>query len=600
MDEQASWGCIFAKGVCKVKSRKILPWFVLALAVCWVVGVAATGVRTAEAPRVLKDIMVPMRDGVRLATDVYLPPGDGPFPVLLARTPYDKSALAGMAASLRRYAVVAQDVRGRYKSEGRFFPFVYEGKDGYDTIEWCAKQPWCNGNVGMFGGSYVGFVQYLAAAESPPHLKCIMPVVPPADMYDTVYQGGAIRQELIQGWLIMMAASSKHAAANPIPDKPEWELNKWFLHLPLADPGPLVKGGPDYVEAWAKYLANPVRNAEWDALNLHLMYHKIKVPSLAIGGWFDIFQQQNLDTWRLLRRYGGTPEARMYHRLIMGPWTHGVGQKPGDRDFGPDIGIDLAALSDRWYERWLLGVRNGIEQEAPLRTFTMGTNKWVDRYVWPPSDAKPCRLYFSNSSDDPKGGLLVTKPPRREQPHSFVYDPNDPVPTNGGNNLIAKAGVRDQREIEKRPDVLLFTSPPLERDVEVAGRMKARIYASSSAKDTDFTVKLVDVLPDGTAYNVADGLIRARYRQGSKPKLLTPGKTYEFEIDLWSTSMVFLKGHRIRVEVSSSNFPRFGRNPNTGGPIETEKTVVKATNTIYHDRARPSHIELPVVGELRM
>lgn len=560
---------------------------------------AARGSQAPEGARVLRDVMVPMRDGVKLATDVYLPPGRGPFAVLLARTPYDKSALAGIGTAQTRYAFVAQDVRGRYKSEGEFIPFAAEARDGYDTIEWCARQPWCNGRVGMFGGSYVGFVQYLAAAESPPHLTCIMPIVPPADMYDTVYQGGALRQELIQGWMIGMAASSKHAKANPRPIPPEWDTSRWFWHLPLTDPGPLSLGGPDYEAAWREYLSNPVRNSRWEALNLHRMYPRIKVPSLAVGGWFDIFQQQNLDTWRLLRKQGGSPEARAYHRLIMGAWTHGVGAKPGDRDFGPDAGIDLAALSNRWYDRWLSGVQNGIENEAPLRTFTMGRNKWVDRREWPPADAKPTRFYLSNPSGDIKAGVLKPAKPASEPPTSFVYDPNDPAPTNGGNNLIAKSGVRDQREIQRRPDVLLFTTEPLEQDLEVAGRITVRLYVSSSARDTDFTAKLVDVLPDGTAYNVADGLIRARWRSPRRQSLITPGRVYMLDIDLWSTSMVFLKGHRIQIEVSSSNFPRFNRNPNTGRPTETETELVKATNTVYHDARRPSCLILPVVAPAR-
>ncbi|MGQ9698906.1 MAG: CocE/NonD family hydrolase [Armatimonadota bacterium] len=576
--------------------KQLFAALVCALCVGAIVGYGtARGSQAPDSRRVLRDVMVPMRDGVKLATDIYLPPGRGPFAALLARTPYDKSALAGIGTSQTRYAFVAQDVRGRYKSEGDFVPFAAEARDGYDTIEWCAKQPWCNGKIAMFGGSYVGFVQYLAAAESPPHLTCIMPIVPPADMYDTVYQGGALRQELIQGWMIGMAASSKYAKANPRPIPPEWDPPRWFWHLPLADPGPLSQGGPSYEKAWREYLSNPVRNKKWDELNLHRMYPRIKVPSLAVGGWFDIFQQQNLDTWRLLRKQGGSPEARAYHRLIIGAWTHGVGAKPGDRDFGPDAGIDLAALANRWYDRWLSGVQNGIENEAPLRTFTMGRNKWVDRREWPPSNTTPLRLYLSNTSDDIKAGVLTPAKPRSEVPTSFVYDSNDPVPTNGGNNLIAKSGIRDQRDIEKRPDVLLFTTAPLEEDLEVAGRMTVRLYVSSSARDTDFTAKLVDVLPDGTAYNVADGLIRARWRNPRRQSLIQPGRVYALDIDLWSTSMVFQKGHRIRLEVSSSNFPRFSRNPNTGRPIETETQLVKATNTVFHDAKRSSCLVLPVV-----
>jgi len=544
--------------------------------------------------RALKDVMVPMRDGVRLATDVYLPPGDGPFPVLLARTPYDKGALAGMGMATQKYAMVIQDVRGRFKSEGRFIPFLAEGKDGYDTIEWCARQPWCNGKVGMIGGSYVGFVQYLAAMEQPPHLRCIMPVVSLSSMRDACYQGGELRQELIQGWMIAMAASSQYAAKHRAPDRPEWAPDRWFRHMPIADPGPLVRGGPDYVQAW-RMLVNPSTHAPlWNQLDLGRAYQRIQVPVLAVGGWFDIFCQGNLDNWAGVRAKGGTEAARRYSKLIMGPWTHGVGAKPGDRDFGPEAGIDQGALISRWFGHWLLGEQNGVENDPPLRTFTMGPNRWVNRTEWPPRNARPVRFYLSNPSGSPKQGTLQPTPPARQSPTEYVYDPDDPVPTHGGNNLVAMSGVRDQLQVESRSDVLLFTSPPLTHDVEVAGRMSAILYVTSTAPDTDFTAKLVDVLPDGTAYNVADGIARAATTlRGRK---LSPRRPVSLQVDLWSTSMVFPTGHRIRLEVSSSNFPRFSRNPNTGQSPLTARRTAKARNSVYHGGANASYLLLPVVG----
>ncbi|HIE51077.1 MAG TPA: CocE/NonD family hydrolase [Armatimonadetes bacterium] len=515
-------------------------------------------------------VMVPMRDGVRLATDIYLPPGKGPFPVLLTRTPYGKgSGQPHVGVALRAgYAVVIQDMRGRFASEGTAIAFLDcgwgERQDGYETVEWIARQPWCNGKIGSVGGSAMGITQNLMAGARPPHLVCQYIAVAAASLLpEAVFQGGAFRKALAQGWL----------ESNQFP--------------------------PENMEL---FLAHPTYDDLWRLYDTVARAPVINVPAVHLGGWYDIFCQGTIDAF-VARQTRGDVGARGRQKLIMGPWTHGLGR----REQGELVYPENAQVSEeellrgvlRWFDYWLKGKDNGIMDEPPVRYYVMGDvddpqapgNEWRTADTWP-VPATPTPLYLRAGNR-----LTWEKPGPEEPPQTYVFDPENPVPTIGGQNLNLPAGPMDQRPAENRPDVLVFSTAPLTEPVEVTGRIKVHLWAASSARDTDFTAKLCDVYPDGRSMLVTDGIIRARYREGlDRQVLLQPGRVYEFEIDLWTTSLVFNRGHRIRVDISSSNYPRFAVNPNTGEPFSLEPTrKVKARNTIYHDAAHPSHILLPVV-----
>ncbi|MBL7224333.1 MAG: CocE/NonD family hydrolase [Candidatus Brocadiae bacterium] len=541
-----------------------------------------------------QDVMVAMRDGVRLATDVVRPKGDGRYPVVLLRTPYHKSL--GPGGMVRRgYAFVAQDVRGRYGSEGDFYPFKHDLDDAFDTIAWIARQPWCDGNVGMMGGSYVGFTQLAAAMTAPPSLRCIAPTVPPSDFdHRTLFYGGALRMELAQGWLLGQAWRSQRVARNEVPadelqrHRQAGEFRQWCRHFPLRDPGPIAVGGPSYVQCWADMVASWGKPGAWKHTSAAQRPEAITVPVLITAGFYDIFAQENIELLLALRQRGGSELTRQHSHLIIGPWVHGVGRAAGDVDF-PEAHAALRGLGQKWQARWLKGEKNGVDDWPPIHAFVMGQGRWLATDTWPPKQSKPTRLHLA-------AGTLALQPPKGGAPSStFTYDPDDPVPTTGGTNLILPKGIRDHRAIAERPDVLSFATGPLERDVVVVGRLRAHLCVSSSAPDTDFTAMLLDVRPDGTRANVQDGIVRLRYRDGrDKPQPVKPGKVVEVGIDLWSTAYTFKAGHRIALHVSSSNFPRFDRHLNVAGPPADWTKGQKATNTVHHDADHDSYVELPV------
>ena len=551
------------------------------------------------------NVAVVMRDGVTLRADVYRPDAPGKFPVLLERTPYNKYSNidAGLTGAARGYVVVLEDVRGRDGSEGEWYPFKYEPNDGYDSVEWCARQPYSDGHVGMIGGSYVGATQMLAAIAAPPHLVAIFPNITASNYHaHWAYQGGAFMQLLSQAWSSALAINVLSKRTGGSAQASHWDYMKPPANYPVIDPG-TAKGVADYYFDW---IAHPTYDAYWKQWSIEEHYAQITVPALTMAAWYDLFQDGSIRNYMGLRRHAATPAARAGQRLVIIPGGHsGWGRTIGDVDFGADAAVDIDSYTYRWFDHLLKGVDNGIDREKPVKIFVMGRNVWRDEDDWPLARARQARFYLHSAvgANSLSGdGRLSTEAPAAERPDQYVYDPEHPVPTHGGSVLGDPAnyppGPLDQRTVEGRRDVLVYTTEPFKADTEVTGPVSLDLYVSSSAPDTDFTGKLVDVAPDGRAINLTDGILRARYRNSmEKAELMKPGETYHLTVDLWSTSNVFLAGHRLRVEVASSNFPRFDRNPNTGASPEAAGPSVPATNAIYHDAAHPSALVVPIIPE---
>jgi len=559
--------------------------------------------------RVERGVVAKMRDGVILRADFYRPTADGKFPVLLERTPYNKAGGLefGLRAAARGYIVIFQDVRGRYTSEGEWYPFKHESDDGYDTVEWAASLPYSNGKVGMFGGSYVGATQMLTAIARPPHLAGIFPVVTASNYHDGwTYQGGAFEQWFNESWTSGLAQDtlSRRVAASA-------NALQWISKLPLVGYPVLDAGGlsgasifRDLAPYFADWLAHPNFDGYWKQWSIEDNHDKILVPVYSVAAWYDIFLGGSLGNYSGIKGRGGNDAARRGQRLLVVIGGHaGGGRKIGDVDFGPQADIDTDEIMLRWYDYILKGSANGMDREKPVKIFVMGKNTWREEEDWPLPRAESTRYYLHSGGKanglTGDGSLSITSP-QAQPADRLVYDPQDPVPTRGGPLCCDAAhlapGPVDQRPVEARPDVLVFTTPEFKQDFEVTGPVTLELYAGSSAVDTDFVGKLVDVWPNGFAQNLTEGILRARYRNSQeKPEFLNPGEIYKFTIDLWATSNVFLTGHRLRLEVSSSNFPRFDRNLNTGEDARTGTNMVKATNTIYHDREHPSALILPVV-----
>ena len=549
------------------------------------------------------NVRVPMRDGVELSADIYFPDqGDGPWPVILVRTPYDNNVLLEHAVfwAQNGYAYVAQDVRGRYDSDGEFVPWVHETDDAFDTLEWLGKQPWCDGNVGMSGSSYLGQVQWQAAFTGHPLLKAIAPRVMGSNLHESPhYQGGAfgLGVNATWGWRTMARTMQRI-------DHFDWP--RVLRTLPLKDMD-AVSGRRH--PAWSDWIAHPDYDDYWKPYAVTENAEKIRVPVLQICGWYDLYAGGMMENFVILRERAGTQIARENQHMIMGPWTHNqAGIAPpgtthaGERDFGTGSLLDTRSIELAWFDRWLKGKEPDFT-EPPVKIFVMGENVWRDEWEWPLARTvwTPFYLHSGGHANSLRGdGVLSTDPPGDEPPDTYIYDPDNPVPTLGGCNCcnpeIIPWGAYDQRPVEARDDVLVYTTAPLTEDVEVTGAIVCHLYAATDGPDTDFTAKLVDVFPDGTAYNLCDGIVRGRYHADrTKAQLLEPGRIYEFTIDLWVTSNVFRKGHRIRVEISSSNFPRFDRNPNTGHPFGQDAELRVARQHVYHNAAHRSHILLPIV-----
>jgi len=553
--------------------------------------------------RIENNVAMKTRDGVTLNADVYRPRAEGKFPVILERTPYDKRSGVGfgLKAASQGYVYIVQDVRGRNASGGDWYPFKYESQDGYDTVEWAAALPYSNGKVGMWGGSYVGATQMLAAVAAPPHLAGIMPVVTASNYHSHwAYQGGAFSQLLAQAWCSALALDTLQRRVGKSASPSYWDLKRPPAEYPLLDLG--APGGlADYYYDW---VAHPAYDEYWKQWSIEERFSQIQVPALHVGAWYDLFQDGSIRNYVGIKQHGGSEAARKGQRLIIMAGGHaGAGQKIGEVDFGKDSTLDTWALGLRWYDCVLKGMDNGMTREKPVRVFVMGKNVWRDGEDWPLARAKATRYYLrSNGKANSLNGdgTLSTTPPANEPADKYVYDPAAPVPTHGGpilgDPIRFPPGPLDQTKVESRSDVLVYTTPAFQQDTEVTGPVTLELYVSSSAVDTDFTGKLVDVWPNGFAENLTDGILRARYRNSmEKAELMKPGEIYKLTIELWSTSNVFLAGHRLRLEVASSNFPRFDRNPNTNGNPGKAATHIKAANVVYHDRRHASALIVPIM-----
>jgi putative CocE/NonD family hydrolase len=570
-----------------------------------------------------RDIAVPMRDGVLLRADVYRPEGAGQVPAVLGRTPYDRTFGPTLPAILdpeptvaAGIALVAMDVRGQHGSDGAFHPFRTERADGYDSVEWVAAQEWCSGAVGMVGRSYTAATQWLAAAAQPPHLRAIAPIAIGSNYFDGwVYQGGAFQLGFNLFWVQIMAGRGKRA---PVEEQ--------YSHLPLSD-APLARDSPGggFYREW---LEHPALDDYWRALSIDSSYGDVHVPVLNVGGWYDIFLGGTLQNFTRMRSEGGSEAARTRTRLLVGPWAHGstYGAYPDHsfEAFSSEDGVDMLAaqleflgeqLFDREPDQASTRGRAGhiepaesnrpAEPAAPVRIFVMGANRWRDEPDWPLARAVQERWFLHSDGDAATtGGELSRVVPAEESPDTFRFDPRDPAPTIGGPTSLpgkfmrTNAGPLDQRPLEGRGDVIVYTSEPLPDDLEVTGPLGLTLHAATSACDADWVAKLCDVEPDGFSRILAEGVLRASFREGLQRQVpVEPGHPYEYTIDLMATSNVFLRGHRIRLLLTSSSFPRFDRNSGAALPPGDvrEEDLRAAEQTVFHDAVRTSWLALPVI-----
>jgi putative CocE/NonD family hydrolase len=549
-------------------------------------------------------VSVKMRDGILLYADIYRPVDRSRHPVLLVRTPYDKT---GEGKTCRRaaqwgYVCITQDVRGRYTSQGDWYPFKNESNDGYDTVEWAAMLPYSTGKVAMFGDSYVGATQWLAAITRPPHLVAIQPSLTASNYHDGwVYQGGAFEQWFDQSWTSILAVDTLRRNADKNIHAKEWTEKLPESQYPVLKIDNLTSFVPYYFD----WLAHPNYDDYWKRWSIEENYPDLSVAALHIAGWYDVFLRGSLRNYVGMKAHAHTQWARDQQRLVIGPWIHDgpMNGKAGDVDFGQIGAMDESTAILDWYDE-VFQLRPE-KKDKPVRIFVMGINKWRSEDDWPLPNTSyiPYYLHSAVSANSSSGdGTLNTTVPTLAAADKFTYDPANPVPTRGGNLCCSRegdqapSGAFDQSEIEKRSDVLIYTTQPFDKDFEVTGPLRAEIYVSSSAEDTDVTAKLVDVWPNGFAQNLADGIQRLRYRSSStQTELMQAGTIYKIAVDMGATSNVFRQGHRLRLELSSSNFPHFDRNLNTSECPEKGGSFIKAENKIYHDRAHPSAIILPVI-----
>jgi len=515
------------------------------------------------------------------------------------RTPYSNSLEATIEKGQRLadggYNCVIMDCRGRWDSEGEYVPFLNEGVDGFDTQEWIGQQPWSDGTIGTAGASYLGTTQWRPAPLGSSYLKCIVPRVICTDYYSgLLYPGGALQLNVAMTW-----GMRTHGRTGQ-----DIEFHNWtqaFRHLPIRD---IDQSGGRDLPFWRDWIDHPSYDDYWSPMDDEQRWDQIKVPALNMGGWFDLYANQTFTNFNGLRLHGGSELARQ-SQLIIGPWPHALSMstRTGDIDFGQQSLYDLEALELRWFDRWLRGIDNGVERESPLRLFIMGANRWQDEDEWPlaRTDWQRWFLHSEGQANSVIGdGRLSLESPVAEAADQFVYDPDYPVQTLGGNNCcsphVVPWGPHDQRPAEMRGDVLCYTSDPLAGDLQVIGPIEVVLFAATDGLDTDWTAKLVDVFPNGYAMNLCDGIVRARYRESCEtPSLLEAGTIYEYRIEVGVTGNVFQVGHRLRLEISSSNFPRFDRNPNTGNTYGVDAQLRVAHQTVHHSADHPSHVRIPVI-----
>ena len=585
-----------------------------------------------------RDVMMPLRDGVRLAADIYFPAVngeqiDGELPAVLTRTPYDKANLAatGRYYAERGYVAAMQDVRGRYESEGSFYPFAHEGPDGYDTVEWLAEQPWCNGKVGTLGQSYCAAVQSALASLSPPHLSAMIVTYGPSSYYHSSLRHNGVLELRFFVYAFTMAGTSKEALADPTIkaalDEACANIWEWARAEPIRRGNSPLRLVPSYEQWCLDILTHAAYDDYWKQPGYgprpHYDQHA-DVPTLYIGGWYDSYTRSTVENYIELSK-----RQHSAVHLLMGPWTHGGVGSPvaGDLSFLPDGGLsDHEAVRLRWFDHHLKGLPTGLEQARPVRYFVMGGGpgtqdqgrtiihggEWRSADTWPPTEMKPTPLYFRAD------GTLSPRPPCDDVPPTeYTFDPSDPVPTIGGHlsAIPIPAGGFDQRKgkdfpgcsgtlpLSARADVLCFTTAPLDEAVEIAGPIGVGLWVSTTAPDTDFTAKLLDVhppspsYPNGCALNITDSICRLRFRDSfEREEPAEPGQVYELRFELYPSANLFAVGHRIRVDISSSSYPRFEVNPNTGGTLGVERRLRIAENSLHHSKSKPSHILLPVIS----
>jgi hypothetical protein len=536
------------------------------------------------------NVRVKMRDGVELSAEVYRPDAAGKFPVILSRTPYVKTGALrnGRYYAARGYVYVAMDVRGRGDSDGKFVPYRNDGQDGYDAIEWCAAQAWSTGAVGTLGGSYNGRIQWFTAVLGPPHLKAMVAQVTPSDPFVEWPTGVPLPMDI--SWYHFTAG---HVSQNM--DAVDW--TKIHAHLPLATMDEAA-GRPNPV--WKEMFEHARLDAFWEPLRYQNKYDRVNVPVLHISGWYDDEQIGTPLNFIGMTTKGPEP-VRRSQKLLMGPWPHAVNStsKLGEVDFGPSGIIDLNGYILRWFDYWLKGKDTGVMNEPPVRVFVMGENQWVNENEWPIARTQWTKYYIHSAGRANSlfgDGTLSTQAPAAETPDSYTSNPARPVTFITEPSFAQMGSADDYRSVERRDDVLLYTSDPLEDDTTVCGPIKVQLHASSSAKDTDFMGMLIDVWPDGFAQRLIDGMVRARFREGMEnPTLIEPGKTYAYNIDLWNTCQTFMKGHRIRLQIASSAFPKYDRNPQTGEALGKTTKLQTAEQKIFHDREHLSYVLLPIV-----
>ena len=567
------------------------------------------------------DVPATMRDGTILRADVYRPQSSDPLPVILMRTQYGKSGAQVQPSRYQTpdwfashcYLVVVQDVRGTGNSSGTFEEYAHDRDDGYDSVEWAAALPGSNGKVGMYGSSYVGATQWLAAVTAPPHLVTIVPSNTAADYYDGwTYQGGEFRLAFILPWAMGLAGA---AAENRKDDAlaadlkaARADIGHWLAFRPYDQLPPMHPGDPHVAPWYFQWIQHSARDDFWKQWSIRDHYDTVRVPVLNMAGWYDAFLDGSIGNFAGMASGAATPEARQHQRLVIGPWDHLAwgrsDSKPAPmlKDIGAVADSPVNELMLAWYDHFLKGADNGVSTEPRVDYFLMGANRWKTSPAWPLADTQWTRYYLGGKGeiDGRKGTLSTAAPAGPQDPDRYIYDPANPVPSLGGHSCCSAEsgpiGPYDQTPAEQRSDVLVYSSDPVSADTEVTGPVTVDLWASSSAVDTDFTAKLLVVKPDGQAINLNNGILRTAFRDSlSNPTPIEPGRPYKFTIAIWPTSYLFSAGDRIRVEISSSDYPQFAPNPNTGAPFGRDAEMRPATQTVLHDAEHPSAIVIPVI-----
>ncbi len=556
------------------------------------------------------NMKVPMRDGVKLSVDLYRPNAPGKFPTLLMLTYFDNANISKVRQALgfaeQGYAVALVDCRGRFDSDGTWEPYVNEPRDGYDIQEWLGKQPWSSGKIGTFGISYDGFTQLMPAPFHSPSLRCLVPMRCQQTNFGHLYNDGVMQINVVfmagvfyNGRTMQPSLLQSLGSSPSAPQVINWD--EVFRRLPLITAVDDIVDAP-YIKEWIRH---DRYDSYWKAYGIKEKYGDIQAPAYFISGWYDNLLHETWRNFQGFRHQGGSAEVRNGSKILVGPWTHGILDPNGHNwpiDLGTDTVVDFNTVHVRWYDYWLKGIQNGIDQEAPIRIFVMGANQWRSENEWPLARTKWTNYYLQSAgranSLSGDGGLTLSAPGPSASPDKYTYDPRNPVPTLGGSISMPLylQGPQDRRPIEKRDDVLVYTSAPLAYDTEVTGPVELRLHAASNAVDTDFTATLTDVYPDGRSIIICEGIRGARFRDSMEnPGLIRPGKVYDYTVSLWETSNVFKAGHCIRLEVSSSNFPRYARNQNTGQPFGMSAEINPAAQTIFHDSQYPSRLILPII-----